>query len=411
MSRHVLTLCGLMATGDFEAFLGRVVMMFPTESKLILGEADVSPESATAARHADALAYQIFPAEDIVDHREFERAALGLRHFWDVLTGNRANMPHISDDRFAHLQRWLDVVIVTEEELLTAIWAILFNDLGKLKWAQAQYTALKGAPHADHDVVLGTLLREAPELFPGLNAHQRDVLVPGFVSGFNLGQAVQLECPEASWQGFVAMDDVSRKAFLVHAVFDFFGLTGAVDPARASEIFVNNNNVDAYLKVAETPDYTAYVLWRAALVGGDSVAAGVLAGLFRFFTPQDGALMEEGCAQLKPILWFFLLHELKRMSGSAPAILPYYAPAMLAYACKVKPGPEGVALGLNILGVVLLRVREKGYLETMPAGTVWIANLHALATMLAKGEIPDIHTLTFQRVEGGVMVFANAVTV
>lgn len=399
----------------FAAFLAAVVRQYPTEAGLLLGEADVSPETAQGTLHPQAWATKLFQPEEITDPREFERAALALRHFHDVLNGNRANMPSLSDATFTRLHTWLEGMNFTEADLQATIWAILFNDLGKLKACHEWYTQITGTLHADHDAVLAFLLQETPERFPGFAALpklHRQALIKGFGCGFNLGQAAQLECPVASWDSFQLLSSLSRKLFVVHALFDILGVTGATDPQAGSPRLLNDDNVAAflhissYLDVVTSESYNEYLYLRGEKVGTppwdkEDIAFVRLAGMARLFSWKEADKLRHAWTNLAPAVKALLTRELAISGyGKAPAILPYYAPALIANTLKRNP-EDGLNEALTFLGRMFFDARR--HLGYGTEGGVVIANLLEVSKAALTTNLATLR-LRLEDVAGGVMV-------
>ena len=381
----------------FEQFLREFVQRHPDETLLLLGAAEVSPESlharsAAPSRHPQSWAGRLFDPSVIADHREFDRAALGCKHLHDVLTGNRRDLP-VSDQTYDRLSGWVGRAVRCDEDIRAWFWALLFNDLGKLRRVCEWHAELGLPASVDHDRVLLDLLVAAPHRFPGflrLAPRHREALVEGLRSGFNLGKAIQLECGDRAWQPARDLGHAARDLHLGHGLFDMLGATGAADPRQGSPHILNDDIVGACLDIVETWEPGSYRQTRAKRAGLSDdapVALQRLVGMARVFDPARGARLTAAWDALPRSARAVLELELGSRPGNVQSeIEPQYAPALLANAAKADP-VRGWTHGLLTLAEALFEARaaidrvRAGHTERDSA--YHVANLVELAGLYA----------------------------
>lgn len=192
-----------------------------------------SPEILLTSQHLKSWAVKVFP-EFKGDHRDFDRAALGLLCMWTLW--KEKSLASLGGGENAS---WRDALVKTLSvpggfEALT--YAILFNNLGKL---EATGRAIKKAGRnvpADHDESLALALRVAPkEVAPGFSKLQGswgNMWITGLDSGFNAGMAMRMELPRAGWKKWLSLAEDQRAFHALHSYFDLLGSSGAEDPMK-----------------------------------------------------------------------------------------------------------------------------------------------------------------------------------
>ena len=393
---------------DFTDFLAEFVRRNQAPSEFILGVADVSPESAAAGRHPDSWAYRLFAPEKITDHREFDRAALGLKYLHAALTGDRAQFP-ISDRNYDRIRAWLDRSITSSEDLNAWCWALLFNDLGKLRVVSERYAGIHGGASADHDQVMVGVLRDDPGFIPGVDAlpnDYREALIEGLATGFNLGKAAQLECPDVAWADIGKLPPFVANFHFGHSFFDFLGVTGAIDPVAAKPFILNDHNVEAYLGVIEQMDPARYAFLRLEQAGIDKShnnrSFARLVGMARVFDKEGGQRLTRLWDGLPAAVQAILDCEFG-VSGTAGviAIEPHYGPALLANAATAARAvgltvEDGWSKALVVMSRILFEARRLvGYGGRSGANGLAIANMADVATLIAREGLAAIDQVAF----------------
>lgn len=109
------------------------------------------------------------------------------------------------------------------------------------------------------------ILQKDPAFYPGFatlpNVYQES-LINGLSSGFNLGKAVQLECPNSAWNPFLKLSHFDQNFHLGHSLFDFMGVSGANNPRQYAPFVMNNDTLSGFINCIEKHDHHAYGIAR-----------------------------------------------------------------------------------------------------------------------------------------------------
>ena len=368
----------------FKECLQEIQALYPTESQMLVGQASVSPESTKATAHPMSPAYTVFAASDIVDNREFDRAAFGLGLFQAALGGHRSVFP-LSDHVWNRLRQWLLEKVCTEQDALNTCAAILFNDMGKLWSVREHAHAVLGHVSADHDRVFLEVLGADPGFFESISCMDQNFLerfTKGLETNFNLGKALQMECSDTDWKRFAGLDSTSRDILFCHSLFDMLGSTGAGDPTKVDPVLCSDANVSACLDIAMGTGAVAYRNSRLENLGPGALDRDVtprLVGMARVFDIEQAKLLDQAWCSLEEPVRAVLRQELGQTSQeSRPFIETHYCPALLANAYK-SSGVLGWTEALTHVARVLWTVRHQ--LEAKSPRVV-VANVAALATLV-----------------------------
>lgn len=254
----------------FEDFLQSVYQRFPQETHMILGSADASPESGPAKKNATSYAIDLLPDFDIVDSREFDRATLGLKAFFEIITGTDLDKWTINKKIIKEITNWVVPQIKNNDDLEAWSYAILFNDLGKLHTSNEHHEKMYNNHAADHDANMVDILKADPEFYPGfltLPQRYQESLILGLGSGFNLGKAVQLESPNNAWYPFLKLNEFDQNFHLGHCLFDFIGVSGAGNPREYAPFVMNDNTLGSFLNIIRLHNHLDYGMFRLEQVG------------------------------------------------------------------------------------------------------------------------------------------------
>lgn len=396
----------------FPEFLAEFVRRHPVESRLLLGAAEVSPESAGAPRHAQSWAYGLFPAESIIDHREFDRAALALKVMQDVLLDNWRELPAVGAKNWDRMRRLLSP-IQSDADLHALCWTVLFNDLGKVAAVAEHYAALHDRPAADHDDAFLGVLQADPGFFPTFGAiapYWRRLNVEGLRSRCNIGKQVQMESPVGAWDDFLALPPETATFLFGHALFDVLGVTGAIDPTATSPAVANDRNLDAFFWMFDAGSVDGYAALRLSMAGlsgpadaGIDVPLARLVSMARVFESTSGGFLNTNWMALPPQVRAILAAELALDGrGGQAAIEAHYGPALLAAAKRAAPGIDWEG-GLMLLARAFRLVRGE---LAVSDGPIVVANLHALALGIAERGLPAMleADLVAERLDGGFQI-------
>lgn len=323
---------------SFEEFLQNIYIKFPEETKMILGSADASPESGSAKSNSSSYSVDLISDFRSEDTREFDRAALGLKAFFEILTQTNLDKWIIKKETVENITEWITPQIKTQEDLDAWSYAILFNDLGKLHISNDHHEKIYGNRCADHDINMVDILKKDPDFYPGfkkLEGKYQESLVLGLGSGFNLGKAVQLECPASAWNPFLKLSDFDQKFHLGHCLFDFIGVSGAGNPREYAPFVMNNETMSAFIDTIKQRDNHKYGMSRLQQAGlsediQDAFPVARLIAMARIFTLDKKDKLIYAIGLIPKDTKEYLFKELSK-PGTAkdPAIELQYAPAIL----------------------------------------------------------------------------------
>lgn len=356
----------------------------------MLTTAATSPEAPLVGRHPKSWAVRAFP-DFKGDHREFDRAALGLLCMWTLW--KEKSLASLGG---GESPIWRDALVKTLSvpggfEALA--YAILFNDLGKLDaTVKAIKKAGRDAP-ADHDEALSLALRVAPkQVAPGFSKLQGswgDIWLTGLDSGFNVGMAARMELPRAGWGKWLTLSEDQRAFHALHSYFDMLGSGGAEDPTKLAPA-MGSRATSAICALAcfgeSAESFESEVMlrfgwecdWRPALAMARLCGASAVNGPERVKAILDEMSFEHRDA----IDWGL---------GEKACVAWQYAPAVLSASGQqglgALIGQEG-ARGLVALAEAFAQLRA-----TIPEGTekamgrgVGVANLREMAAMRKGGD-------------------------
>jgi hypothetical protein len=351
---------------SFEDFLQTVYKKFPDETKMILGSADASPESGPAKSNATSYSVDLIPGFKSEDTREFDRATLGLKAFFEILTQTNLEKWTIKKETVENITEWITPQIKTQADLDAWSYAILFNDLGKLHISNDHHEKIYGSHCADHDINMVDILKKDPGFYPGfekLDKKYQESLVLGLGSGFNLGKAVQLECPASAWNPFLKISDFDQKFHLGHCLFDFIGVSGAGNPREYAPFVMNNETMSAFIDTIKHRDNHEYGMSRLQQAGlpenmDNAFPIARLVAMARIFTEDKKDKLMNAISLMPEDTREYLFKELaKPGTAKDPAIELQYAPAILNQVINGE-SEEVVSKTLSILTYLFKKARN-----------------------------------------------------
>lgn len=322
----------------FEKFLKSVYEKFPEETYMILGSADASPESGPAKHNTTSYSVDLIPDFKSEDTREFDRATLGLKAFFEILTQTNLDKWTIDKNIITHITDWINPQIKNDQDLYAWSYAILFNDLGKLHISNEEHIKLYGQSCADHDINMVDILKANPAFYPNflnLESKYQQSLILGLSSGFNLGKSVQLECPNAAWNNFSKLNDFDQKFHLGHCLFDFIGVSGAGNPREYAPFVMNTDTMSAFINTIEFRDNYAYGMFRLEQAGlnkntDNAFPISRLIAQARIFKLEKTQKLMQAIDLLDVDTKNYLFSELEKAGTKQdPAIELQYSPAIL----------------------------------------------------------------------------------
>lgn len=388
---------------SFEEFLNTVYQKFPEETRMILGSADASPESGPAKHNTNSYSVGLIPDSKSEDTREFDRATLGLKAFFEILTQTNLEKWTINQDIIQNITDWITPQIQTQNDLDAWSYAILFNDLGKLHISNNEHKKLYGDTCADHDINMVDILKANPGFYPNflkLDSKYQQSLILGLGSGFNLGKAVQLECPNSAWNPFLKLNDFDQKFHLGHCLFDFMGVSGAANPREYAPFVMNNETMSAFIDTIQYRNHHDYGMSRLNQIGisdtiDNAFAISRLVSMSRIFSVDKKDKLLQAISLLPEDTKKYLFSELdKPGSKNDPAIELQYSPAILNQAIN-NESVEVVSQTLSAMASLFKKARNNLHdnLE------IYTFNLIDLASALKNNSAETLKTIELSGME------------
>ncbi|EZF34619.1 hypothetical protein H109_07531 [Trichophyton interdigitale MR816] len=336
---------------------------------------------------------QLLFGEDFVEVNRTLVGMLALKWLWsndyDSFTRHQNQERRLQPESFERLYTILSGGLPHPYEIYALLVAIAVNDLGKDDSLQTSVAKITGQTYDNHDEVL--LAAANAQMIPSINTLQPDLrsdLILGLEVGSsaNLAQLAQAENVPASLESIYAMRDRERAFFLkyMEVLLDIAGAAGHID-SRSAGVMVE-------------PVFRSYLAVYDALVGAIS---GILSlnqaydhvltcrarileesGFRRISTrvPEERALLRlltmgrvadislAGCfSEAFANLTENIRKDLVAGLGAdglnmKPAILPYYAPGLIAEALRSCAG-SSENQKIHVVGA-LMRFLARVYRET-----------------------------------------------
>lgn len=319
----------------------------PEFSKLI-GPAEFTPER-TDNKEAKTLGEELFPKLPKEDLIEFDRTALSIICYFDVLDGNydkltaRQSGPNkLSKETFNELREFLTTNFDTPSEQL--LYYLIINDIGKSDLAMKNLESRDLEP-TDHDEALSLMaengmLPTLQELTVKRNGKDKEVIERTLKDGINLAQFIQGECVPRSCDSLKNLGVEEINLMTAECLFDIGGATGHMNNKNGSVTLTEStvrNVLDARQAILNNLDKPERMMSDYLNLKSDRLLSGVehnelsnaamkISMMMRMFDKDQCATVYN---YLKNTYSGDLIHELSVTGyGSERAILPYYSPAL-----------------------------------------------------------------------------------
>lgn len=335
-----------------------------------------------------------FPSMDKEQLKEFNRTLVGILVLRWVLLGDHAAFTACQDDSarlsgegFGELRSYVMDLLPDEEALEAMITYMVINDITKVKSVVEDFAQRTGIRNADHDKLLRMVLEQQPGMSPSyvkLSDRYKHLILDGLKADFNIGQLIQGESVPASLNGLSGIGAESLDFYLLHALCDIGGAAGH-QVQNGSAILTQQGYlgfkyaIEAIRKLATGSPvvevYDHYLLLRSydleTVINDDESRALVrLCCMLRMYQSGDVQKVKEVWRQLPSNVRVILIHELGRNgTDDGWAILPYYAPAMLA----------------NLLRSMYAHGHHSAFSEALQTGLLTLARLYQEARIHLRG--------------------------
>ncbi|OAL68778.1 hypothetical protein A7D00_7268 [Trichophyton violaceum] len=336
---------------------------------------------------------QLLFGEDSVEVNRTLVGMLALKWLWsndyNSFTRHQNQERRLQPESFERLYTILSGGLPHPYEIYALLVAIVVNDLGKDDSLQTSVAEITGQTYDNHDEVL--LAAANAQIIPSINTLQPDLrsdLMLGLEVGssFNLAQLAQAENVPASLESIYAMRDRERAFFLkyMEVLLDIAGAAGHIDSRSAGAMV--------------QPVFRSYLAVYDALVGAISGILSLNQAYDHVLTCRARILEETGFRRLsaripeeRALLRLLTMGRVADLSlagcfseafgnlpenirknlvgglgadglNMKPAILPYYAPGLIAEALRSCAGSSGNTK-MHVVGA-LMRFLARLYDET-----------------------------------------------
>lgn len=328
-----------MIKRPFDEFMQWVIKQsyFKNECVLLLGETEASPESSKTL-HKDSWAYRLYDKDVIKDHREFDRAVLALKYFHAAYNDDKTLFSMITDDHYTRLK---DIAhhkfdgVNDISSLYFWVWCILFNDLGKIIKVVDYYNQTFHTNEPDHDKILLKILTNTDyfDNFNRLSKKMRILFIEGLQTDFNIGKAIQMECPQIAWKSIENLNNDSKILFFGHCLFDVLGAGGTSNPLIAPDYILNDNLLECYFNIIDNAAYDTYLKMRMDKVHVTDPFIGKLVCLTRCYDEKSAKIITNTINTLDPAILNYVKNTM--MNTTPPCVELMYLPAVFVSIGKI----------------------------------------------------------------------------
>lgn len=332
--------------------IANILKNYP-EITTLVGDVEFTPESFGVDSEKPTYGKLLFKDAESDQLKEFDRTILSvLLYFYikdnryDKFVEQQSGDNRLTKETFNELREFILSNFDTPEKENLLLYYVVINDLGK---SQRMIEAIKnqGIETVDHDLILNYLLQY--NMLPSLNSfseERRKSLINVLNNGINMGQFIQGECVDYSFNKLQNLTTFEKMLMSAEAMLDIGGVLGHINNQNGSAVLnqsTANNFITASKILSSCEDCTrifdGFLVDKANKIGlqtqDNNIKKAItrLCLMMRLSNPNDIKTVEneilENIEQYQT-----LIHELNQSGyNNQPAILLYYSPAMLNNAC------------------------------------------------------------------------------
>ena len=229
-----------------------VLTRYP-EIMTLIGEVQFTPESYGVNSEKATYGQLLFKDANPNQLKEFDRTILSvLLYFYikdnryDKFVEQQSGDNKLSKETFDQIRAFIKESFNTPKKENLLLYYMVINDLGK---SQSVIDALKdkGIETVDHDLLLNYLLKYG--MLPSFNDFSEESkrsLINVLSNGINLGQYIQGECVDYSFNKVLNLSSFERTLMVSEAMLDIGGVLGHVNNQNGSAI-LNQSTADNIL--------------------------------------------------------------------------------------------------------------------------------------------------------------------
>lgn len=329
-----------------------VLTRYP-EIMTLIGEVQFTPESYGVNSEKATYGQLLFKDANPNQLKEFDRTILSvLLYFYikdnryDKFVEQQSGDNKLSKETFDQIRAFIKESFNTPKKENLLLYYMVINDLGK---SQSVIDALKdkGIETVDHDLLLNYLLKYG--MLPSFNDFSEESkrsLINVLSNGINLGQYIQGECVDYSFNKVLNLSSFERTLMVSEAMLDIGGVLGHVNNQNGSAI-LNQSTADNILTAENilstcqdsTKIFDEFLTQKAdkmQISYPDSEIRKTITRIclmMRLSNRTDIQVVENEITNNLDN-YRTLIYELNQSGyNNKPAILLYYSPALLSNAC------------------------------------------------------------------------------
>ncbi|MCL5875568.1 MAG: hypothetical protein M1114_03790 [Candidatus Dependentiae bacterium] len=345
---------------DHEKFKAAVEQNFPVEAQILRGKNTPSAESKGK------------------QYDEYNRTLMAMRIFfmlrnndYQILTTPQTNpsskLTPEQCNALSDLTKQLN-----HQEAQAVIYDLLSNDFGKFDNIKAAVNNTRVIQLEEHDLIGTEYLQKFGNTLPGfqgLSSHPRNLILKTRQANFNLGQLLQLECPQKEVEGYKTFNAREKLVFLIEALCDIAGAQGHVNNTGSTILAKPFATSFFFAKDALLTDdpYNKFLRKKAQIFGFVDESSEItqkattltrLAAMTRRSDQTSAAEIKNAFEQLEEKTQNILITELSKTGVSDRAIKLEYSPALLMNALGGKSA-EALASSMRLLAKLFVLTSEK----------------------------------------------------
>lgn len=224
----------------------------------LVGDVEFTPESFGVKGEKATYGQTMFNNANPNHLKEFDRTILSVLLYYyirdnryDKFVEQQSGDNKLSKETFSEIREFLLNNFDTPEKENLLLYYVVINDLGK---SQRMVEAIKkhGIETVDHDLVLNYLLQY--NMLSSLNAfseESKNSLKNILNNGINVGQFIQGECVNYSFDKLKNLTTFEKTLMLAEAMLDIGGVLGHINNQNGS-VILNQSTVENILTASKT---------------------------------------------------------------------------------------------------------------------------------------------------------------
>jgi len=332
--------------------IANILKKYP-EITTLVGDVEFTPESFGVDSEKPTYGKLLFKDAESNQLKEFDRTILSvLLYFYikdnryDKFVEQQSGDNRLTKETFNEIREFILSNFDTPEKENLLLYYVVINDLGK---SQIMVDVIKnqGIETVDHDLILNYLLKY--NMLPSLNKfseESRNSLINVLNNGINMGQFIQGECVDYSFNNLQNLTTFEKMLMSAEAMLDIGGVLGHINNQNGSAV-LNQPTADNFITASKILSscenceriFDGFLVDKANKLGlqtqDNSIRKTItrLCLMMRLSSSNDIETVEneilENIEQYQT-----LIYELNQSGyNNQPAILLYYSPAMLNNAC------------------------------------------------------------------------------